>query len=173
MNYTDWFNNLWTFRFGLFGVTYSRHWSHKSTFNLITTWRTAVHVFYCAKVYAGVFLSAGKRCQEWISVILCFSLMAFNFIHLLANFHLGHLWYILLSICKYWLITNCIMLCYHCHFQSLGPNTYWFTWLCVKVDDVRAVWQWGPNPLVSSAPSDHIIKIPSRTWAKLKSQSTP
>lgn len=48
-----------------------------------------------------VFLSLpGKRCQEWISVILCFSLMAFNFIHLLANFHLGHLWFILLSICK-------------------------------------------------------------------------
>ncbi|TNM86700.1 hypothetical protein fugu_006930 [Takifugu bimaculatus] len=42
--------------------------------------------------------SPGKRCQEWISVILCFSLMAFNFIHLLANFHLGHLWFILLSI---------------------------------------------------------------------------
>lgn len=42
----------------------------------------------------------GKRCQEWISVILCFSLMAFNFIHLLANFHLGHSWFILLSICK-------------------------------------------------------------------------
>ncbi|XP_041654870.1 transmembrane protein 189 [Cheilinus undulatus] len=42
--------------------------------------------------------SPGKRCQEWISVILCFSLMAFNFIHLLANFHLGHLWSILLSI---------------------------------------------------------------------------
>lgn len=47
------------------------------------------------------FLSfPGKRCQEWISVILCFSLMAFNFIHLLANFHLGHSWFILLSICK-------------------------------------------------------------------------
>lgn len=27
--------------------------------------------------------------------------MAFNFIHLLANFHLGHLWFILLSICKW------------------------------------------------------------------------
>ncbi|TMS16262.1 Transmembrane protein 189 [Larimichthys crocea] len=42
--------------------------------------------------------SPGKRCQEWISVILCFSLMAFNFIHLLANFNLGHLWSIVLSI---------------------------------------------------------------------------
>ncbi|KAK1897986.1 Transmembrane protein 189 [Dissostichus eleginoides] len=42
--------------------------------------------------------SPGKRCQEWCSVVLCFSLMAFNFFHLLANFHLGHLWSILLSI---------------------------------------------------------------------------
>ncbi|PWA31795.1 hypothetical protein CCH79_00006516 [Gambusia affinis] len=42
--------------------------------------------------------SPGKRCQEWISVILCFSLMAFNLIHLLANFHLGHVWYIQLGI---------------------------------------------------------------------------
>ncbi|XP_014840817.1 plasmanylethanolamine desaturase 1 isoform X2 [Poecilia latipinna] len=42
--------------------------------------------------------SSGKRCQEWISVILCFSLMAFNLIHLLANFHLGHVWYIQLGI---------------------------------------------------------------------------
>ncbi|XP_041859391.1 transmembrane protein 189 isoform X3 [Melanotaenia boesemani] len=42
--------------------------------------------------------SPGKRCQEWISVIFCFSLMAFNFIHLLANFHFGHLWSILLGI---------------------------------------------------------------------------
>lgn len=47
------------------------------------------------------FLSfPGKRFQEWLSVILCFSLMAFNFIHLLANFHLGHSWFILLSICR-------------------------------------------------------------------------
>ncbi|KAK3539581.1 hypothetical protein QTP70_010261 [Hemibagrus guttatus] len=37
----------------------------------------------------------GKRCQEWISVILCFTLMAFNFFYLLAHFHLGHVWYIL------------------------------------------------------------------------------
>ncbi|XP_031659694.1 plasmanylethanolamine desaturase 1 isoform X1 [Oncorhynchus kisutch] len=42
--------------------------------------------------------SPGKRCQEWISVVLCFSLMAFNFCHLLVNFHLGHMWYILLGI---------------------------------------------------------------------------
>ncbi|MEQ2225199.1 Plasmanylethanolamine desaturase [Ilyodon furcidens] len=42
--------------------------------------------------------SPGKRCQEWISVVLCFSLMAFNFIHLLANFHLGHVWYLQLGI---------------------------------------------------------------------------
>lgn len=28
--------------------------------------------------------------------------MAFNFIHLLANFHLGHLWHILLGIGEYW-----------------------------------------------------------------------
>uniref|UniRef100_UPI003AAA9D44 plasmanylethanolamine desaturase 1 isoform X2 n=1 Tax=Centroberyx gerrardi TaxID=166262 RepID=UPI003AAA9D44 len=42
--------------------------------------------------------SPGKRCQEWISVVLCFSLMAFNFIHLLANFHLGHVWHIVLGI---------------------------------------------------------------------------
>uniref|UniRef100_A0A673XK91 Plasmanylethanolamine desaturase 1 n=1 Tax=Salmo trutta TaxID=8032 RepID=A0A673XK91_SALTR len=42
--------------------------------------------------------SPGKRCQEWISVVLCFSLIAFNFCHLLALFHLGHMWYILLGI---------------------------------------------------------------------------
>ncbi|CAI5648322.1 unnamed protein product [Oreochromis niloticus] len=42
--------------------------------------------------------SPGKRCQEWISVILCFSLMAFNLIYLLANFHQGHTWSILLGI---------------------------------------------------------------------------
>ncbi|XP_030230608.1 plasmanylethanolamine desaturase 1 isoform X2 [Gadus morhua] len=40
----------------------------------------------------------GKRCQEWISVILCFSLMAFNLLHLIANFHLGHVWFILLAV---------------------------------------------------------------------------
>uniref|UniRef100_A0AAQ4PTD2 Plasmanylethanolamine desaturase 1 n=1 Tax=Gasterosteus aculeatus aculeatus TaxID=481459 RepID=A0AAQ4PTD2_GASAC len=50
-----------------------------------------------AKELANLY-SPGKRFQEWLSVLLCFSLMAFNFIHLLANFHLGHLWYILLSI---------------------------------------------------------------------------
>lgn len=55
------------------------------------------------------FSFLGKRCQEWISVVLCFSLMAFNFIHLLANSHLGHLWYILFSICKYRL-QNCRMI---------------------------------------------------------------
>lgn len=43
-------------------------------------------------------LLTGKRFQEWVSVLLCFSLMAFNFIHLLANFHLGHSWSILLGI---------------------------------------------------------------------------
>uniref|UniRef100_A0A8B9GZB4 Lipid desaturase domain-containing protein n=1 Tax=Astyanax mexicanus TaxID=7994 RepID=A0A8B9GZB4_ASTMX len=42
--------------------------------------------------------SPGKRCQEWISVVLCFALMAFNFFHLLAHFHLGHVWYIVLGI---------------------------------------------------------------------------
>uniref|UniRef100_A0A4W5KYL9 Plasmanylethanolamine desaturase 1 n=1 Tax=Hucho hucho TaxID=62062 RepID=A0A4W5KYL9_9TELE len=42
--------------------------------------------------------SPGKRSQEWISVVLCFSLIAFNFCYLLANFHLGHMWYILLGI---------------------------------------------------------------------------
>ncbi|MCI4380737.1 hypothetical protein PGIGA_G00243370 [Pangasianodon gigas] len=42
--------------------------------------------------------SPGKRCQEWISVILCFTLMAFNFFYLLAHFHLGHVWHILLGI---------------------------------------------------------------------------
>ncbi|XP_030230535.1 plasmanylethanolamine desaturase 1 isoform X1 [Gadus morhua] len=42
--------------------------------------------------------SPGKRCQEWISVILCFSLMAFNLLHLIANFHLGHVWFILLAV---------------------------------------------------------------------------
>ncbi|KAL1020948.1 hypothetical protein UPYG_G00006770 [Umbra pygmaea] len=42
--------------------------------------------------------SPGKRFQEWISVIFCFSFMAFNSYHLLANFHLGHLWYILFCI---------------------------------------------------------------------------
>ncbi|XP_068607280.1 plasmanylethanolamine desaturase 1 isoform X1 [Brachionichthys hirsutus] len=41
--------------------------------------------------------SPGKRCQEWICVVLCFSLMAFNLVHLLAHFHLGHSWSVLLS----------------------------------------------------------------------------
>ncbi|CAL8367158.1 unnamed protein product [Lota lota] len=42
--------------------------------------------------------SPGKRRQEWISVVLCFFLMAFNLMHLLANFHFGHLWLILLGV---------------------------------------------------------------------------
>ncbi|KAJ8016837.1 hypothetical protein DPEC_G00011500 [Dallia pectoralis] len=50
-----------------------------------------------AKELANLY-SPGKRCQEWISVVLCFSLMAFNFFHLFANFHLGHFWYILLCV---------------------------------------------------------------------------
>ena len=43
----------------------------------------------------------GKRCQEWISVVLCFSLMAFNLMHLIVNFHFGHVWFILLAVGKY------------------------------------------------------------------------
>ncbi|TRY57621.1 hypothetical protein DNTS_021055 [Danionella cerebrum] len=42
--------------------------------------------------------SPGKRCQEWISVLLCFTLMAFNFCYLVTYFYLGHSWYILLGI---------------------------------------------------------------------------
>ncbi|CAM4716139.1 unnamed protein product [Leuciscus chuanchicus] len=42
--------------------------------------------------------SPGKRCQEWLSVLLCFTLMAFNFCYLVTYFHLGHIWYILLGI---------------------------------------------------------------------------
>ncbi|KAG9353355.1 hypothetical protein JZ751_017932 [Albula glossodonta] len=45
----------------------------------------------------GIIRHAGKRCQEWISVVVCFSLMGFNFCHLLMNFHLNHMWYILLG----------------------------------------------------------------------------
>ncbi len=73
--------------------------------------RTEAHVFGQTDMHANVF-PKGKRCQEWISVVLCFSLMAFNFIHLLANFHLGHSWYIPLSIGKFWLIElyNVLML---------------------------------------------------------------
>ncbi|CAL8319517.1 unnamed protein product [Merluccius merluccius] len=50
-----------------------------------------------ARELAGLY-SPGKRCQEWTSVLLCFSLMAFNFVHLLANFHFCHLWFILLAV---------------------------------------------------------------------------
>ncbi|XP_053359620.1 transmembrane protein 189 [Clarias gariepinus] len=42
--------------------------------------------------------SPGKRCQEWISVILCFTLMAFNFFYLVTHVHLSHVWYILLGV---------------------------------------------------------------------------
>lgn len=92
---------------------------------------------YCANMYAGVvvlFIFLGKRCQEWISVVLCFSLMAFNFIHLLANFHLGHLWFILLSIRKCRL-KNCTMIwcCIVISFvarQSCSPNICRCSQLC-------------------------------------------
>ncbi|XP_036386264.1 plasmanylethanolamine desaturase-like [Megalops cyprinoides] len=42
--------------------------------------------------------SPGKRCQEWICVILCFFLMAFNLTNLLMHFHTSHTWNIILGI---------------------------------------------------------------------------
>ncbi|XP_053250214.1 plasmanylethanolamine desaturase [Podarcis raffonei] len=42
--------------------------------------------------------SPGKRLQEWISVILCFSLMSFNFYHLLFCLRLEHAFSIIFGI---------------------------------------------------------------------------
>lgn len=75
--------------------------------------------------FVGFLSFPGKRCQEWISVILCFSLMAFNFIHLLANFHLGHLWFILLSVCEcHRKRTQCSVDCGCCS-GVLPPSFQW------------------------------------------------
>ncbi|RXM95591.1 Transmembrane protein 189 [Acipenser ruthenus] len=41
---------------------------------------------------------SGKRCQEWVCVVLCFSLMAFDFYMLLTSFHLEHTPLLLLGI---------------------------------------------------------------------------
>lgn len=91
--------------------------------------------------YESPFYFLGKRCQELISVILCFSLMAFNFIHLLANFHLGHLWGILLGIgeqhdpklfnvllCCQWLTQSLPVLLHK--FLFSGGDTH--SWLCIR-----------------------------------------
>lgn len=91
-NYVDYyFPELWS----LFSSVFMKS---KFTFMADSLIRKCSKLCWITLICVFLVLFSGKRCQEWISVILCFSLMAFNFIHLLANFHLGHLWFILLSI---------------------------------------------------------------------------
>lgn len=47
-----------------------------------------------------LLFSTGKRLQEWISVILCFSLICFNFYNLLLYLRLEHTPSVLVGICK-------------------------------------------------------------------------
>lgn len=47
------------------------------------------------------FPPTGKRLQEWISVILCFSLICFNFYNLLFYLRLEHTPSVLVGICKW------------------------------------------------------------------------
>lgn len=60
-------------------------------------WTLLTKDCYLKGLNSCLFLT-GKRCQEWLSVLLCFTLMAFNFCYLVTYFHLGHIWYILLAI---------------------------------------------------------------------------
>lgn len=53
-----------------------------------------------SKMFFFLSFPTGKRLQEWISVILCFSLICFNFYNLLFYLRLEHTPSIIVGICK-------------------------------------------------------------------------
>uniref|UniRef100_A0A8C4X7S8 Plasmanylethanolamine desaturase 1 n=1 Tax=Erpetoichthys calabaricus TaxID=27687 RepID=A0A8C4X7S8_ERPCA len=65
-------------------------------------------IFLSVCVSTGVLHFSRKRFQEWISVILCFFLLIFNFCHLLVHFHTDHISFMLTGVGKMRNFYHCI-----------------------------------------------------------------